>query len=201
MDQNDDRKLSEVVIHLLKGILYKEDKPQLWESLTFKEGEIRDYLSVMGLDVQIEQNEGFAYIMNCETGESDDAIPRLVARRPLSYPVSLILVLLRGKYTEHDSTSGEVRLIMDVGELYDRVSTFFPALNNEVKLQKRFDGYLQRIQELGFLRFLDKERTKFEVKRILKAFINAEWLADFEARLEANPSYFSLAEMEDSNDE
>lgn len=201
MDQNEDRNISEVVIHLLKGILYKEEKPQLWESLTYQEASVRDYLSVIGLDVRIEQSDGFAYVKNSESEEAGDTVPRLIARRPLSYPVSLMLVLLRRKYAEHDASSGEVRLIMDVSELNDRVSTFFPAINNEVRLLKRFDAYLQRIQELGFIRFLDKEKTKFEVKRILKAFINAEWLADFEARIEANPFYYNLTEVEESNDE
>lgn len=201
MDQHEDHVLSDVVIHLLKGILYKEEKPLLWESLVCQEASVRDYLSVIGLDVKIDQNEGFAYVENTEIGDSGEALPRLVARRPLSYPVSLILVLLRRKYAEHDASSGEVRLIMDVSELYDRAGTFFTALNNEVRMRKRFDAYLQRIQELGFIRFLDKGKTKIEVKRILKAFINAQWLAEFETRMKSYSSSYNPTEMEELQDE
>jgi hypothetical protein len=63
------------------------------------------------------------------------------------------------------------------------VSAFFPASNNEVKILKRLNSYLQRIHELGFIRFLDVKKEKFEVKRIIKAYIDAQWLSDFDVKL------------------
>ena len=201
MEQNETQNISEVLIHLMKGILYKEEKPLLWERLSLQQAAVRDYLSIINLDVVIHDSDGFAYLKNREPEDSESSLPKLVAKRPLSYPVSLILVLLRRRLTEHDTISAEARLIIETSELYEIVSSFLAASNNEVRLLKRFDSYLLRIHELGFIRFLNKERTKFEVKRILKAFIDAQWLADFDAKLQAyaTSSYFS--EFEDNNDD
>lgn len=201
MDQNKDQNFSEVIICLLKGIVYKEEKPLLWETLETQQVAVRDYLSVIGLDVEIQESDCFAYLKNRETRDGEVQLPRLVASRPLSYPVSLILVMLRRKLTEHDAFSSEARLIIEKNDVFETLGAFFPASNNEVKILRRFDSYLQRIQELGFIRFLDKEKKKFEVKRILKAFVDAQWLADFDAKLEEYALYATNREIEEQDDE
>ena len=153
------------------------------EALVRYEGPVRDYLSVIGLDLEIHDSDGFAYLRTKDSHEGESPLPRLVARRPLSYPVSLILALLRRKITEHEASSGDVRLILEVHELRDMVSAFFPSSSNEVKVQSRLDVHLKKIHDLGFIRFLDQKKEKIEVKRILKAFIDAQWLSDFDAKL------------------
>jgi len=201
MEPNERENLSPVVIQLMRGILYKEDKPRLWESMERLEGPIRDYLQVIGLDLEIYPGDGFAYLKSRETEEEEPSLPRLLARRQLSYPVSLILALLRRKLTEHDAFSGEARLILDTDEIRDMVSAFFPGGSNEVKIQKRMDAHLQRIQELGFIRFLDAGKEKVEVKRILKAYIDAQWLNDLNTRLEEYLAHGGGEAGESSEDE
>jgi hypothetical protein len=183
VDQQDDN-LSLVITNLMKGILYRDEKQELWEALMSLDGPVRDYLKVMGLDVEIYESDGFAYLKTREIPEEENSLPRLVTRRQLSYPVSLILALLRRKLTEHDTYSGESRLIIDKNEVTDMVSAFFPSGANEVKFLKRLDSYLLRIQELGFIRFLGDKKDKIEVRRILKAFIDAQWLSDFNDKME-----------------
>ncbi len=155
MEHHDNEDISQVVIHLMRGILYKEDKPKVWEVMERYQGPVRDYLSVINLDLMIYDSDGFAYLLSKEQEEGNPSLPRIMARRPLSYPVSLILALLRRKLTEHDTYSSEPRLIIKVDEISDMVSVFFPASNNEVKILKRINSHLQRIHDLGFIRFLD----------------------------------------------
>ena len=184
MEQRQEERLSLVVRNLIKGIIYREDKPELWEQLLNLQGPVQDYLKVMGLDVSIYETDGFAYLEALETGEGESPLPRLITRRQLSYPVSLMLALLRRKLTEHDAYSGEARLILDKDEVTDMVTAFFSAGTNEVKFLKRIDSHLQKIHDLGFIRFLGDKKDKIEVKRILKAFVDAQWLSDLDARLE-----------------
>ena len=183
MEHNETEDLSQVVIHLMRGILYKEDKPKVWQSMELAEGPVRDYLSTINLDLHIYDSDGFAYLQSKEPEEGAPPLPRIMARRPLSYPVSLMLALLRRKLTEHDTYSSELRLIIGLEEFTNMVSSFFPTSNNEVKVLKRLDAHLQRIHDLGFIRFLDAKKDKFEVKRILKAYIDAQWLSDFDGKL------------------
>lgn len=184
MERHDSEDISQVVIHLMRGILYKEEKPKVWDIMEHAEGPVRDYLSVINLDLEIYDSDGFAYLKSKEQEEGDPSLPRIMARRPLSYPVSLLLAMLRRKLTEHDTLSSEPRLIIEVGEFTDTVSSYFPTSTNEVKVLKRMDAHLQRINDLGFIRFLDAKKEKFEVKRILKAYIDAQWLHDFDVKLE-----------------
>lgn len=184
MEQHDNEDISAVVIHLMRGILYKEEKPKVWEAMELAQGPVRDYLAVINLELEIYDSDGFAYLKSKDQEDGDPSLPRIMARRPLSYPVSLLLALLRRKLTEHDTYSSEPRLIIEVGEFVDMVSAFFPTSNNEIKVLKRMDAHLQRIHDLGFIRFLDAKKDKFEVKRILKAYVDAQWLSDFNKKLE-----------------
>ncbi|MDY0288647.1 MAG: DUF4194 domain-containing protein [Sphaerochaeta sp.] len=184
MEHHDSENISEVVIHLMRGILYKEEKPRIWQVMEQFDGPVRDHLAIMNLDLEIYDSDGFAYLKSKEQQEGDPCLPRIMARRPLSYPVSLMLAILRRKLTEHDTYSSEPRLIIGVDEFNETVAAFFPTSNNEVKVLKRMDAHLQRIHDLGFIRFMDAKKQKFEVKRILKAYIDAQWLSGFNEKLE-----------------
>jgi hypothetical protein len=46
------------------------------------------------------------------------------------------------------------------------------------------DATLNKISDLGFIRRLRGQSQGIEVRRIIKAFVDGQWLADFEERLE-----------------
>ena len=90
------QELSFVVIPLLKGVIYEEDNQALWSALLNQLAGIRDYVAVLGLELIVDEAEGYAFLRSQpETGaEGTNTTPRLMARRQLSYPVSLLLALL-----------------------------------------------------------------------------------------------------------
>ena len=108
-----------------------------------------------------------------------------MARRPLSFPVSLLLALLRKKLAEFDAAGGETRLILSREQVAELLRVFLPEGSNEARLIDQVDTQLNRIIELGFVRRLRGQDHMFEVQRILKAFVDAQWLAEFDARLAA----------------
>jgi hypothetical protein len=179
------RELSEVVVALLKGVIYQEENPALWSPLLNLQAGVRDYMAVLGLDLMLDEAEGYAFLRSRSTEgeENGDAMPRLVARRQLSYPVSLLLALLRKKLAESDAGGGDTRLILSRDEVAELIRIFLPAGSNEVKLIDQVDATLNKIAELGFIRRLRGEKQMIEVRRIIKAFIDAQWLADFDHRL------------------
>jgi hypothetical protein len=179
--------LSSVVVPLLKGVMYQEDGPGPWGSLLRLQAGVRDYVSVLGLELVLDESEGYAFLRARQDDEDDGAvdIPRLVARRQLSYPVSLLLALLRRKLAESDAGGGETRLILSRDEVVEMIRIFLPEGSNESKLTDRIDTTLTRVVELGFIRRLRGQGQMFEVRRIIKAYVDAQWLADFDARLAA----------------
>jgi Domain of unknown function (DUF4194) len=63
------------------------------------------------------------------------------------------------------------------------IRIFIPAGSNEVKLIDQVDATLNKIAELGFVRRMRGQGQMIEVRRIIKAFVDAQWLADFDQRL------------------
>ena len=177
--------LSSVVVPLLKGVIYQEENPVLWSTLLGLQASVRDYVAVLGLELMLDEAEGYAFLRSRADDETDetDPIPRLIVRRQLSYPVSLLLALLRKKLTEFDAGGGDTRLILSRDEVVESIRIFLPAGSNEVKLIDQVDATLNKIAELGFIRRLRGQQQMIEVRRIIKAFVDAQWLADFDQRL------------------
>lgn len=188
MTENSDR-LPGILVALLKGVVYREDNIKRWQDLIDYQGQIRDYLSLIGLDLLFFEDEGFAFLKNMERDNEESEIPRLIIRRQLSYPVSLLITQLRRKLAEHDASSGEERLIIDKQEIINIMETFFVSGSNEVQFTRKIDSALQKVYELGFIRFLGDKKEKIEIKRIIKAFVDAQWLQEFDTRIEEYREY------------
>ncbi len=177
--------LSQVLVSLMKGVTYRENDELLWHSLVELQARVRDHVGLLGLDLDLDEAEGYAFLRQRPMTDDAPAVPRLIPRRPLSYPVSLLLALLRKKLAEFDATSGDSRLVMSRREIVDMVRLFLPDTGNEAKLVDRVDAQINKIVDLGFLRPLGVAGEQVEVNRILKAFVDAQWLHEFETRLAA----------------
>ncbi len=176
---------SHVTIALFKGVVYSDVDAATWQVLLANASELREYVAVVGLDLEINEAEGYAYLREHPRVEGDQELPRLVPRRPLSYPQSLLLALLRKRLLELDTRGGETRLIVTRDELVDMVRLFFGGGTNEAKFVDLVDQHINRIVDLGFLRRMRGRDDAFEVRRILKAFVDAQWLGELDRRLEA----------------
>lgn len=172
-----------VLIALFKGVLYQEAGLPQWQNLLALQARVRDYVGVIGLELVLDEAEGYAYLRQKPQAEDEEAMPRLVQRRPLSYPVSLLAVLLRRKLAEFDATGGETRLVLTREQIVDMVRVFMPETTNEARVIDRIDQHINRLMDLGFLRALRGQPHQFEVMRILKTFVDAQWLSDFDALL------------------
>ncbi|NCC97003.1 MAG: DUF4194 domain-containing protein [Synergistales bacterium] len=185
MKISDSDELSSAVIPLLKGVVYRDEKPRVWEDLLKLQGNVRDYVAFLGLELALDEAEGYAFLSSKKQEEDEEReLPRLVARRQLSYPVSLVMALLRKKLAEFDAGGGETRLIMSKDDVVEMIRIFLPDGSDDVKLIGQVDTILNKIADLGFIRRMDKGEGNIEVRRIIKAFVDAQWLSDFDKRLE-----------------
>ncbi len=213
-----DPELSVVVTSLLKGVVYRESGETLWRDLLAREAQVRDAVAMLGLQVVVDEGDGYAYLRSQPEHERDERVPRLIPRRELPFDVSLLLALLRKRLAQADSEGGDTRLVLARAEIVDLLRVFLAqdagAAANETRLVDRVDALVRRVVELGFLRPAGRpdpesggpdggepagaadaaegagEARRYEVRRILKAFVDAQWLADFDARL---AQYLELA--------
>lgn len=202
-----DKDFSQLIISLLKGVMYRESEGKRWNQLLILQTRIKDYVSVLGLDLVIDEAEGYSFLRTRpqedenKANESDDSdnsdnsgiggaqetLLRLVSRRQLSFRVSLLLALLRKRLAEFDAYGGDTRLILSRDEIMDLVRVFIRDSSDEAKLADQLDSNINKVIELGFLHRVSTRGSKknhtFEVRRILKAFVDGQWLADFENKL------------------
>lgn len=182
-----DSQLPRILIGLMKGVVYQEDDAPLWQALLALQARVRDYVAVLGLELIFDEAEGYAFLRTRPAVEGEPALPRLVQRRALSFPVSLLLALLRRKLAESDAGGGDTRLILSREEIVELIRVFLPSGSNEARLIDQIDAHLNKIVELGFVRRLKAQGSgqgqMIEVRRILKAFVDAQWLAEFDQRL------------------
>jgi len=185
---NQEADLSTVVIHLLKGVLYNDGEPKLWSGLIKLQSRVRDYVRVLGLELHVDEAEGYAFLRSApEMEDTTTSIPRLVTRRPLSFQVSLLLALLRKKMLEFDTKGGDTRLIMSREDIIELLRVFLPNGTNEARIVDQVDTSIAKVVDLGFLRPLKSQSAhieSYEVRRILKAFIDAQWLTALDQLLE-----------------
>ncbi len=188
----DQADLPSLLIMLLKGVIYRESDEHGWGTLLNLQARVRDYVAMLNLELTLDEAEGYAFLKSRTDSADDEAaskLPRLVARRPLSFPVSLLLALLRKKLAESDAGAGDTRLVLSRDDIVELMRVFLPASNNDAKLVDQIEAHLNKIVDLGFLRRLKVAAgtssgvTNFEVRRILKAFVDAQWLSEFDTRL------------------
>lgn len=186
MEPQNPHSLSLVTINLLKGVVYREHNEKLWQDLIQLIPVVKDYFAVLYLDLVLDEAEGYAFLKSKPDNEEQSPYPKLITRRALTFEVSLLLVLLRKSLVEFDANHSDVRFILSHNQLINLMQTYLGDTSNQAKMIDKISGYINKVVELGFLHPLKSSQTEphYEVKRIIKAFIDVEWLQQFNQWLE-----------------
>lgn len=179
--------VGDAVIPLLRGVVYSGTHTRAWAAITRMESTIRDYVRPLNLDLFVEPTEGFAYLRRRKDVEPGS--PMLLRRRALPYRVSLMLALLRRQLAHLDTQGDAGRLVMSREDLVEMVRTYHPERGNETRLHDAVDADVNKLVEMGFCRRIRGQDGQVEVLRVVKAFVDAEWLAEFDQRLAAYAAY------------
>lgn len=169
--------------HLLGGPLYLEDAP-LWETLLRDQDEIGGYFRQIGLELVVDEAEGFAFLRQLEP-RADERVPRLIRRQKLTYGATLLLVCLRDELNRFDTqTADQTVLRRTRRELQELVGGFLRESNNQVRDLKAVDASIEQLSALGFIKAVGASAPDtFEVRRIIKARFGAGELEAVKERL------------------
>ena len=176
-------RLSPVLVYLLRGVLYRDQHPHVWHDLEAIEAKVIDYFKTIGLEVVVDSAEGFAYLKQMQL-EEDDGIPRLIQRRPLSFPVSVLCVLLRKKLIEADAGGGG-RVVLTRGEIVEMMRVFSRDRPDEVFTEDQIESYIRKAEDLDLLKALKADPPAYEIRPIVKALVDADWLQNLDERIGA----------------
>jgi len=175
--------VASTVIALMRGVVYREIDEGAWSTLTRQGAPVRDHFATLGVDVVLDDTEGYAFLRSHEEDPDDEPLPRLVRRRALTYNVSLLLVLLRKRLLEFETSAAEGKLVLSRDQIVDLLRLFLAESTNEARVIDQVDVTIKKAAELGFLRQLRGQPELWEVRRILKAYVDAQTLSDFAGKL------------------
>ncbi len=192
MNSSIENTLPAILVHLLKGVIYEERHKNLWHELFKQQAAVRDYVRVIGLELYLDEAEGYAFLRQHDSENDDEnpnPIPRLIPRRSLTFQVSLLLVLLRKRLAEEDASRGETRVIISREQIIDMMLLFMPEQKNEARINDQINSAINRAIDYGFVRKLKQDNEMLEIRRILKAFVDAQWLDKFQEHLQEYQKY------------
>jgi hypothetical protein len=176
---------SKAIVRLLKGTVERNNA--VWNDIITYQTEIQDYISVIGLELIVKKDEGFAFVKQVELDEGNTL--NLVSRRQIGFETSIVLVVLRQILEEFDSNPTETQSFekfITNTEIKEEVELFLPEKYNRVKFIKELDKYIKSTEDLGFLIEKNKKdnETKYQIHRIIKEKITLNDLQEFKNKLQ-----------------
>ena len=173
--------LSNAYISLLKGIIIKENKEKIWDTILNYRNQIEDYFRQLGLTLKLYEEEGYCYLQQIEDDETDNLL-KLVAKVPLSLHLSLLLVSLR-KYMLESTANGDEKIVISKEEIFIKMKNYLKETSNEIKQEKEITSYIKKVEDMKFIRKLKNSDNKYEILRLLASFVDAQWLDDLDKRI------------------
>lgn len=175
---------SKAAVALLRGVVERRSDEALYQTVCAQEQALKEYFSRLGLRLFVDTADEYAYLRQEET----PGVPRLMARTQLSYPLSLLLLLLRKRLGEYDALEGDSRLILSSEQMAEMLAPFFPQMTDRVRFLTRVRQQAERAASMGMLHRLAGEDA-YEVLPLLRSFVTGAWLEDFAERLAQYRAY------------
>lgn len=176
------------VIKLLQGPVYADDK-NVWRELMQWSSPIQEYFGKIGMELVISEQDGFARVLQPEADEYDETpLPRLMKKQTLNYEATLLAVILREGLEEFDIKSDGNKFYLTQKEIKELIEVFYKEQTNKSKLWKDLSKPITGLLNVGILKLnredaANKDNNKYEVKRIIKAFISNEKLEEIKNKL------------------
>lgn len=178
---------SKAVVRLLKGTVNKKDS--IWGDVILYKKEIADYINIIGLELIIQEEDGYAFVKQFIIDEDDNTLG-LVNRRSIGFEVSVVLVILRQMLEEFESNPVEIQSTTKYilkEDLKAEIERFLPKKYNTVQFLKELDSHINKIVDLKYLKEVSEndEEPKYIIHKIIKDKVSLDVLNDFKNQLEA----------------
>ena len=182
--ENYKKPYSKAIVRLLKSTV--ERNSNVWDDVINYQNEIQEYISLIGLELIVKKDEGFAFVKQFEDSEGNTL--GMVQRRQIGFETSIVLVVLRQSLEDFDSNPTQLateKFITNT-EIKDELELFLPEKFDRVKFIKELDKYINTAADLGYLKEVSKKdyETKYQIHRIIKEKITLDILQDFRTRLQ-----------------
>lgn len=177
---------SKAIVKLLKGTINKSDI--IWNDILIYQNEIQEYISKIGLELIVKENDGFAFLKQFEIDSENNTIG-IASRRQVGFETSIVLVILRQIIEEFESDPTDFTVtekFITESELKEQISFFLPEKFNKVKFLNDLKKYIENVEKLGYLKEAGTtlNEKKYRVHKIIKEKVTLDILNEFKEKLE-----------------
>ncbi|OSY87547.1 hypothetical protein WH52_10600 [Tenacibaculum holothuriorum] len=173
------------VVRLLKGTVNSSDI--VWDDVLLYRTAIQKYVNVIGLELIIKEDDGYAFLKQFNIDDDDNTIG-LVSRKQVGFETSVLLVVLRQILEDFENNptdfSGSEKFI-DRDELIDQIELFLPDKYDKIGYLKDLENYIKRIEKLGYIKKVDEDdrNVRYKIHKIIKEKVNIDALEEFKIKL------------------
>ncbi len=176
---------SKAIVKLLKKTIDNDDI--VWKDILFYQTEIQEYISKIGLELIIKENDGYAFLKQFEIDNDNNTIG-IASRRQVGFETSIVLVILRQIIEEFESDPTDFQVkdkFITESELKEQISFFLPEKYNKVKFLKQLDSYVKNVIKLGYLNESETNlnEKKYKIHKIIKEKVTLDTLNEFKENL------------------
>lgn len=181
MSTTDIKPYSKAIVKLLKGIVEYNDPA--WNDILQYQADIQAYLGVIGLELIVKKDEGFAFVRQAML--DDGKTINLATRRQLGFEISVILIVLRNMLYEFEMNPTDSQAdekYVTTTQIKEEVEMFLPVGFNQVKFRQDLDSNISKVIDMGFLaevKKLETDETLYRIHRIIKEKVTLDDLAEF----------------------
>lgn len=185
MSTTDIKPYSKAIVKLLKGIVEYNDPA--WNDILQYQADIQAYLGVIGLELIVKKDEGFAFVRQAIL--DDGKTINLATRRQLGFEISVILIVLRNMLYEFEMNPTDSQAdekYVTTTQIKEEVEMFLPVGFNQVKFKQDLDSNISKVIDMGFLaevKKLETDETLYRIHRIIKGKVTLDDLAEFKQKL------------------
>lgn len=185
MSTTDIKPYSKAIVKLLKGIVEYNDPA--WNDILQYQADIQAYLGVIGLELIVKKDEGFAFVRQAIL--DDGKTINLATRRQLGFEISVILIVLRNMLYEFEMNPTDSQAdekYVTTTQIKEEAEMFLPVGFNQVKFKQDLDSNISKVIDMGFLaevKKLETDETLYRIHRIIKEKVTLDDLAEFKQKL------------------
>lgn len=173
------------LVRLLQGVIYAEEE-KYWSLILNYRREIEAYFLQIGLVLIVVEHEEFAYLSSIDRDLAPEGfkdLPKLTRRRQLSFPVTLIAILLKKHYTQHQENVGSFEPpTISLDELFEAYQSI-PSVSrhDEWRGRQHFDAQFNKVKnELRVVRESGLQDDRFRILPSINSLVTIEFLEQYE---------------------
>jgi hypothetical protein len=176
---------SKAIVKLLKGTINKNDI--VWNDILNYQNEIQEYISKIGLELIVKENDGFAFLKQFEIDNENNTIG-IASRRQVGFETSIVLVILRQIIEEFESDPTDFTVTekyITESELKEQIAFFLPEKFNKIKFLDDLKKYIENVEKLGYIKEsgTSGNEKKYKIHKIIKEKVTLDILNEFKENL------------------